>query len=191
MGTVSCTVEWQIKRASLLLRLANAPVGSWMQLALIAHRHLQSTWYTEACADLERVLPRVRLIPTSVGTEAFLSSSGYWNDADDWISFLAYSLPVNIQGHRYRPRPGTQYAAARAKAVKAHIQHVTSNLRVELSRQWWSAVYSNIVHASAASDNSKLAVVSQCLHKPGPPLHMILERLGLASQRAAIASFAL
>ena len=189
MGRVSCTVEWKVRRASLFLRLANAPAGSWMQLALIAHRHLQSTWYTETCADLELVLPRVRLIPTLVGTEATLSSSGYWNDADDWVSFLAYSLPVNIQGHRYRPALGTRGGGAHAKSVKAHVQHVIVNLRTELSRQWWSSVYSNIVLASAASDTSKLHVVSQCLQKPGPPLHSILEHLSLPSHRAAVASF--
>ena len=91
-------LEWRIRRVSLIVRLANAPAGSWQQLALMAHHNLQTPWFLAACADLAIVLPDVRFVPTMVGSSPYLSSSGSWSDEGEWISILAYSLPRNISG---------------------------------------------------------------------------------------------
>ena len=87
-----------------MLKLLNAPAGSWQQLAAIAHHHLKSDWFVAALADLNSVLPGVRVVPTFVGSHPYLSSTGTWSEDGEWLSFHAHRLPVNVNGCRYMPQ---------------------------------------------------------------------------------------
>ena len=157
------------------------------QLALIAHHHLQTPWFTTACADLAMVLPIVRLIPTMVASSPYLSSSSLWSEDDEWLSFLAFALPNNMSGHRYRPVEPAGHSTHR-KCVRSHVARIVHNLRRELSRKWWSVVYREVVEAATLSSTSKCVTVAARLQQPGPPLHIALEYIALPSHRSALSS---
>ena len=123
-----------------------------------------------------------------VGTLPHLSSSGSWSEADEWMCAVAWQLPVNLSGLRFRPQesPGqSQYH----KNVRQHVARVSERLRVQLARNQWSEVHTNIVQTSSASAKSKCALLAQRLQSPGPPVHLMLDRIQLTNHRAAVASF--
>ena len=93
-GNAGCDIFWRTSRASLVLKLLNSPAGSWQHLAAIAHNHLQTPWFAAALVDLRLVLPSVRLAPTTVASDPFLSSSGSWSEEGEWMCFHAYRLPI-------------------------------------------------------------------------------------------------
>ena len=134
----------------LFLKLAHAPVGSWRHLAFIAHHHMQTAWFSEALADLCLVLPGIRLIPIFVDGIPFLSSSGVWSDEDEWLSLLAYGLPISIAGRRFCPQ---QPSALQVKRICNHVHFTTQKLRTTLTRQHWSTCYESIVEAASSSQS--------------------------------------
>ena len=177
-----------MRRAGVYLRMANSPAGSWQQLALIAHHHMKTAWFVAASADLARVLPNVRLRPTMVHTMPHLSSSSHWTDEGEWSSFLAFALPVNMAGLRYRPAepPGP---SAFHKSVRGHISRILHILRIDLRREHWSEVYRQVQQAASDTAVSKYFLLATRLQHPGPPLHIALDRIALPSHRAALASW--
>ena len=187
MGEVHCDLSWRVARITLLLKLLNAPAGSWKHLAAIAHHHLQTPWFIAALADLRTVFPRVQLVTTLAGTVPFLSSTGSWTDEGDWASFHACSLPRNIDGLRFRPATSEENESLR-RSVRAHIKRVASVLRTSLTRSMWSTVYEQVVSSSTESPTSKMALMALCLQSPGPPLHLALDQVALPSHRTAVAS---
>ena len=94
MGCDYSDITWRVQRCSLFLKLANSSVGSWTQLALITHHHLQTPWFREALDDLQLVLPGVPCVPTMVQTSPHLSSSARWSEENEWICILARALPT-------------------------------------------------------------------------------------------------
>ena len=188
MGETHCDTTWRTARAALLLKLLNAPAGSWQHLAAIAHHHLLTPWFRAALEDLHVVFPNVRLVTTFVGAEPFLSSSGSWTDEGDWASFHARRLPVNTGGQRFRPQDSWTDPDLR-KITKAHIKRIVSMLRVRLNRDMWSTVYQNVVESSLASESSKMTLVALCLQAPGPPLHIAIDLIHSVAHRCALASF--
>ena len=143
-GLPSSTILWRVRRAGLFLKLANAPAGSWRHLTFIAHHHLNSAWFSAAQSDLNVVLPGVRLIPTFVTTEPYLSSSGKWSEVGEWVSYHAYILPTNMSGCRYG------VSSKHQKSVRAHVKYVTSQLQTHLTRQSWSSLYTDTVDTALA-----------------------------------------
>jgi hypothetical protein len=188
MGDVHCDIAWRTARAALLLKLLNAPAGSWQHLAAIAHHHLQTPWFVAAWKDLLLVFPTVRLVPTLANADPFLSSSGSWSDEGEWLSFHAFGLPVNVGGLRVRPKASWTEPRL-AKATKFHIKRIVQVLRVKLIREMWSAVYENALESSRTSASSKLTLVTLCLQSPGPPLHLAIDHVALPGHRSALASF--
>ena len=186
LGDVGCDITWQIGRATLLLKMLNAPAGSWQQLAVVAHHHLQTPWFTDAIADLQLVLHGVSLRPTFVRNDPFLSSTGRWTDEGVWLSFHAHRLPTNMNGCRFRPK-GAMDLPTR-KAVKSYIKQTIHSLRVLLVRRRWSTVYEDVVSTSTSMASSKLTLLAQRLQMPGPPLHLALDLVPLPSHRSAIMS---
>ena len=146
MGEAHCDLSWRVSRVTLLLKLLNAPAGSWKHLAAVAHHHLQTPWFKAALADLHAVFPRVQLVTTLAGTLPFLSSTGSWTDEGDWASFHACRLPCNINGHRFRPSTSEADQSLR-RSVRAHIRRVASILRTYLTRDMWSTVYDQVVRS--------------------------------------------
>ena len=104
-GTAHCDISCRVRCASLRLWLANAPVGLWCNLAFIAHHHLRTPWFEDAMRDLEAVIPRMRPISTTAGSDIFLSAN--WSEAGKWVSLHSYGLPRNMSGHRYLPQEHT------------------------------------------------------------------------------------
>ena len=168
-GCPPIDICWRVQRAALLLRLANAPAGSWVHLAIIAHHTLQTPWFVDALKDLELVLPHVRLVPTMVRSEPYLSSSVHWNDEGEWISLHAWCLPCNPNGRRFRPRHGAGNDENMRKSIKRHITNITQKLRLYLVRESWSSTYEEIVTAATATPNSKLTFLAITSPGPGPP----------------------
>ena len=189
MGLPSSSIAWRVSRASLFLKLANAPVGSWRHLAFIAHHNLQSAWFVAAFADLSLVLPGVRLIPTCVGTLPFLSSSGSWSDVGSWVSFHTYALPVNISGLRYCPSENSSMYSNVRSPTRKHVRDVSHQLHSHLTREFWSALYNNVVEVALVSEASKLGLLALRLQHPGPPIHFTLDCMTVPSHRVAFASF--
>ena len=187
-GACHASLEWRVRRVCLLLRLANARASSSLQLALIAHWHLQTPWVLAAFYDLALVFPGVRMIPTMVSGMPYFSSSGSWSEDGDWMSLHAYQLPVNVAGHRYRPCTSVPNDTRLTKGVAAHIKRAAELLRTSLRRDSWTRTYDTIVAASFASDCSKSDLMALRLHTPGPPLQFSLENIALPSHRAAFAS---
>ena len=180
-------ITWRVQRVTLLLRLANAPAGSWVHLALIAHHHLRTTWFTDAWHDMQTVLPAVRLVPTCVGSDPYLSSTGFWSDEGEWISLHAYKLPRKLSGHSFRPRE--PYANEYSQQVKRHIKWLSQKLRTLLVRRAWSETSEDVCTAASTSASPKLTFVALRLEAPGRPLHMVLDLLPQLVHRAALASF--
>jgi len=187
MGLHSSTIAWRIRRATLWMKLANAPVGSWRHLAFMAHRHFNSPWFLAAQADLGLVLPGVRLIPTTVGTLPYLSSTSRWSDEGELISIHPYSLPVNANGYKFRPNGDNE--TLHSTAVRRHVHYVSGQLKKVLSRQAWTKCYNAVIEAATASPSSKLGLLAQRLQQAGPPLHIVLDSIQLPAHRAAMASF--
>ena len=188
MGTVCCDITWRTQRAALLLKLANAPVGSWHHLALIAHHHYNTAWFKSALADVALVFPGTRFIPTFVRSEPYLSSTGRWTDEGAWKSFHAQRLPTNISGLRYRPCT-SGCSAEDSKSVKFHVKYASKQLNIILVRQMWTEVYDSIISTSHAPESSKLAFLARRLQSPGLPLHLALDLVALPCHRTAMASF--
>ena len=189
MGVPSCTITWRVRRAALFVKLANAPAGSWRHLAFIAHHNLQSPWFVATFSDVLLVLPGVRLVPTFVGTEPFLSSSGKWSDFGQWLSLHAYSLPINANGLRYRPPERLNLQRKWSSPVRKHAYEISHQLQLTLTREFSSVLYSSVVDAALASESSKLGFLAQRLQSAGLPLHLALDLILVPSHRAAVASF--
>jgi hypothetical protein len=188
MGLSTSTSEWRVRRVALLLKLANAPVGSWRHLAFMAHHHLRSPWFAAATADLQIVLPDFRLIPTFVGSQPYLSCSGSWSEEGEWSSLLAYGLPKNVSGLRFCPSGHPLHNSLR-RSIRFHVRRITDQLKLFLARESSSALYQEVASSALSSGTSKLALMAQRLQHPGPPLHIFLDNFPLLSHRAAIASF--
>ena len=103
------------------------------------------------------------------------------------MSFLAYALPKNVAGRRYRPvePPGP---SAYHRSVRNHVARVVQNLRRELSRTWWADIYKGVTEMATATRISKYATIAARLQQPGPPLHIALDRIALPSHRSAVSS---
>jgi len=183
-GFSHCEAAWRSCRAALLLKLLNAPADSWHHLSVVAHHHLQTPWFLAAYADIAKVLPGVRLMPTMCGPFPFLSSSATWSDEGEWLSLHAYALPRNLQGLRIRPHNG---GTCQGKAVKSHIKRLVSLLRSRLLQEHGSETFEQINEAGARQ-GSKLALLALRLQVPGPPLHIALDAVMLPHHRAAITS---
>ena len=186
-GNIGCSTQWRTSRAALVLKLLNAPAGSWQHLAIIAHHHLNSPWFVDAMKDLKLVLPTVRLKLTMAFALPFLSSTGVWSDEGEWLSFHARSLPMNVNSLRYRPHNSHDQMHFR-KAVKTHIKRITFMLKQHLQRDSWAKVHDAVVQTVAANESSKLCLLSTRLHHSGPPLHFSLASIPLPSHRQALAS---
>jgi len=176
-----------VQRCSLFLKLANSAVGSWTQLDLIAHHHLQTPWFREALDDLHLVLPGVRCVPTMVQTSPYLSSSARWSEENEWLCVHARALPTDLSGQRFRPCDSE--ARAYSKQVRAHISYVCKKLRTLLIRKVRSQVYQEVVFSTTNSSHSKSLLLALRLQTPGLPLHLALDAVALPANRSALASF--
>jgi len=184
-GEPHCDISWRVSRASLVLKLANAPAGSWQHLAILAHHHLHTPWFTAALTDLNSILPNAQFVLTHVDSGRYLSSQLNSANGGDQLAFHARSLPINGEGLRYRPSE-TQADPATSKAVKAHIRHVGRLLRDSLLKEMWSKVSDTIAQTGTSSDNSKLSLLAYRLQSPGPPLPLALNAIPLPRHRAAL-----
>jgi len=188
MGLHSCTIEWRVRKAGLFLRLANAPAGSWPHLAFIVHHHLQTDWFKACLSDICLPCPGVRFLPTFVGPFPHLSCTGSWNDTFSWISYLAFGLPHNFSGARYRP-PVSAGIDPYEKLVKNHVRQTTHNLRIALKRAACSEIISTIQYTNLSNDDSKLKLLAHRLLQPGPSLDTGLDFIKLPNHLSAFSSF--
>eukprot|EP00973_Karenia_brevis_P062810 8733598-Karenia_brevis.AAC.1 len=100
MGIRICPEEWRVRRVALLLRAAQSPVDSWTHLALVAHVHFQTPWYSAAIADLRLAMPTAKLMISEGPHGLFVHCHGYWSEFGEWISMQAHCIPLDMVGRR-------------------------------------------------------------------------------------------
>ena len=181
--------ERRVRKAGFFLKLANSPSGSWQHAAFVFHSIHQTAWFESTLSDLQIVQPSLCIRVVDGRWGLMVHSPGSWSDVGEWESAQAYSLPLNLSGHRSREHPPATKDDAMEQSPRRHVQTISSQLRLELGRLSRSALFWQVQHKTSMANYSKLSLLSGLLVRPGPALLSALGWVDIVSHRYAVVGF--
>jgi hypothetical protein len=88
----------------------------------------------------------------------------------------------------YVEHDGTGFGRICQKAIHHHVCRQSKLLELRLRRNSQIGIVQNVLERAAMGNNSKTVLLAQRLQSPGPPLHVALDWIHEASNRAAVAA---
>ena len=182
-------MEFKVRRAALLLKLLNAPVGSWQHVALVAR--MRSDWYAAALQDVRLVFPTLLVELGDCPHGLVTHTTGWWNKEGEWISAHPYRFPRDMLGRRGRLQGTPQQQEELSKRVWFHIRGVCRALRQRLHGEQDSLIVNRVVNRYAVDACAKTDLIRRFIACPRAPLHVALNWVELPRHRQTNTQFSL
>jgi hypothetical protein len=178
MGSACCcTIEWRVRRASLLLRLLNAPVDTWQHIALLYFASTKHEWYVAAFTDLQTAIPGVSILCNFDTPSPYVCSTRLWRDGK-WVSAQPFG-----------PRTSSSASPYQDQNVRLFIKVTTQKLRTTLIREAESSRKERIIQRETVEPYAKTVALASHLKSSGPSPAAALNLVGPTCDRAAVSAW--